>query len=558
LTARLHRTGETWQASGCDFFIERHCKLCGAPCRGTAHLTIRACACQQLSINNVPRTAKHVETHYLLSAGGSCSDGVSRRAASPRREPLPQPPLPQPPLARIAPTLRAPSEPGTTSQDIQSRQQTRPQACLRDVRGSTCLDPDPHWICSWLQTPLLSSLVPSSHVVQALLHVRNAMLLLHATPALRPTLHAGPTSAASALATLDCCACVTQCSAAATHAVHARCTRAPPTGTSPTSHVQLQLSSLRRTEPGSHASLCGPLRACWCRPTSCGAANYIAAHIAGVQFDSEEVNIRTHVTASGTDFYKINPKGNVPALVLSNGVLLNENGASLQYIADQAPEKQLAPKNGTVERYQLAVLALATGRLLRAGLPLPPSAAGCSSGGLHGDAGTRGREVEERYRQRRKRRGRGRVNERRVGGCSEMDDECNRLVQRSAINRRTRRVAHPRVPSRLRLRLSCFLSPSVPPPSNRRPRVRAFVCVTSAVQREAHGARRSEAAAKTRERHATKGGRRRKGDNSDKQMNCICSSVSGICLVREFGHETPQSAQICMRNELRWFVWAYH
>lgn len=82
-------------------------------------------------------------------------------------------------------------------------------------------------------------------------------------------------------------------------------------------------------------------------------ASFIAAHAAGVQIDSEQVDIRTHKTASGADFYGINPKGNVPALVLPGGVLLNEGAATLQYIADQAPESNLAPKFGTVERYQL-------------------------------------------------------------------------------------------------------------------------------------------------------------------------------------------------------------
>jgi glutathione S-transferase len=70
-------------------------------------------------------------------------------------------------------------------------------------------------------------------------------------------------------------------------------------------------------------------------PTSCGAASFIAAHIAGVQLDVEQVDLRTHTTSSGADFYKINVKGNVPALVLEDGTVLNEGAAVLQYIADQ-------------------------------------------------------------------------------------------------------------------------------------------------------------------------------------------------------------------------------
>jgi len=86
-------------------------------------------------------------------------------------------------------------------------------------------------------------------------------------------------------------------------------------------------------------------------PTSCGAASYIAAHHAGLKFDSEIVDLRTHKTASGEDFYKINPKGNVPTLVLENGMILNENPSVLQYIADQAPEANMLPPFGSMERY---------------------------------------------------------------------------------------------------------------------------------------------------------------------------------------------------------------
>ena len=38
----------------------------------------------------------------------------------------------------------------------------------------------------------------------------------------------------------------------------------------------------------------------------------------------------------GADFYKINPKGNVPAIILDDGTVLNENAATLQYIVDQS------------------------------------------------------------------------------------------------------------------------------------------------------------------------------------------------------------------------------
>ena len=86
-------------------------------------------------------------------------------------------------------------------------------------------------------------------------------------------------------------------------------------------------------------------------PTSCGAASFIAATIGGLTFDAETVDLATHKTKSGADFYGINWKGNVPTIVFPDGSILNENVASLTYIAD-AGNAHLAPKEGTPERYQ--------------------------------------------------------------------------------------------------------------------------------------------------------------------------------------------------------------
>eukprot|EP01031_Cornospumella_fuschlensis_P025049 gene25049-30256_t len=87
-------------------------------------------------------------------------------------------------------------------------------------------------------------------------------------------------------------------------------------------------------------------------PSSCGAASFISAFAAGVNLEVEQVALTTHLTDSGADFYKINPKGNVPAIVLDDGTLLNENAATLQWIADQRPGT-IAPANGTNARYEL-------------------------------------------------------------------------------------------------------------------------------------------------------------------------------------------------------------
>jgi glutathione S-transferase len=88
-------------------------------------------------------------------------------------------------------------------------------------------------------------------------------------------------------------------------------------------------------------------------PGACSLNPHIMLREAGLKFDLEKVNLGTHKTEKGADFYGINPKGYVPALQLDGGQLLTENPAIVQYIADQKPELKLAPPNGTLERYQL-------------------------------------------------------------------------------------------------------------------------------------------------------------------------------------------------------------
>ncbi|WP_250508676.1 glutathione transferase GstA [Caballeronia sp. GACF4] len=86
---------------------------------------------------------------------------------------------------------------------------------------------------------------------------------------------------------------------------------------------------------------------------ACSLASHIALVESGLPFDIEAVDLKAKVTASGADFTKINAKGYVPALVLDNGDVLTEGPAIMQYIADQAPAKHLAPLNDAMARYRL-------------------------------------------------------------------------------------------------------------------------------------------------------------------------------------------------------------
>jgi glutathione S-transferase len=86
-------------------------------------------------------------------------------------------------------------------------------------------------------------------------------------------------------------------------------------------------------------------------PGACSLSPHIALLEAGLAFTTERVDIRKKLTASGADYLAINPKGYVPALELDNGSVLTEGPAIVQYIADLAPEKQLAPAAGSAEHY---------------------------------------------------------------------------------------------------------------------------------------------------------------------------------------------------------------
>lgn len=86
-------------------------------------------------------------------------------------------------------------------------------------------------------------------------------------------------------------------------------------------------------------------------PGACSMASHIALNEAGIKHDMKKVDLKSHTYDNGKDFYAVNPKGYVPALKLDSGDLLTENAVVLQYIADQKPESQLMPKQGTIERY---------------------------------------------------------------------------------------------------------------------------------------------------------------------------------------------------------------
>ena len=88
-------------------------------------------------------------------------------------------------------------------------------------------------------------------------------------------------------------------------------------------------------------------------PGACSLSPHIVLREAGLAFEPVLASTKTHKLQDGTDYYGINPKGYVPLLELDNGERLTEGPAIVQYIADQAPAKKLAPAAGTMARYRL-------------------------------------------------------------------------------------------------------------------------------------------------------------------------------------------------------------
>src|ERR1700675_5013877 len=76
-------------------------------------------------------------------------------------------------------------------------------------------------------------------------------------------------------------------------------------------------------------------------PGACSLSPHIALCEAGLPYDLVKVDL------------KVNPKGQVPALLLDSGELVTEGPVIVQMIADKAAAKNLAPARDSAERYKL-------------------------------------------------------------------------------------------------------------------------------------------------------------------------------------------------------------
>lgn len=88
-------------------------------------------------------------------------------------------------------------------------------------------------------------------------------------------------------------------------------------------------------------------------PDACSLSPHIVLRELDLPFELIRVNNRTKRSADGGDFYRVNPKGYVAALMLDDGKVITEGAAIVQYLADLRLEAALAPPNATFERVRL-------------------------------------------------------------------------------------------------------------------------------------------------------------------------------------------------------------
>lgn len=86
-------------------------------------------------------------------------------------------------------------------------------------------------------------------------------------------------------------------------------------------------------------------------PLACSLATRIALYESGTEAQYTYVDLKAKHLADGSDFFEITPMGQVPVLHTDEGIILTENPAILQYVADRFSSALAPTKN--LERFQL-------------------------------------------------------------------------------------------------------------------------------------------------------------------------------------------------------------
>jgi glutathione S-transferase len=88
------------------------------------------------------------------------------------------------------------------------------------------------------------------------------------------------------------------------------------------------------------------------KPGACSLASHITLRESGKDFTLDGVDLMKKRLENGDDFFAVNPKGQVPALLLDDGTLLTEGVAIMQYLADTVPDRQLLAPTSSLSRYK--------------------------------------------------------------------------------------------------------------------------------------------------------------------------------------------------------------
>jgi len=88
-------------------------------------------------------------------------------------------------------------------------------------------------------------------------------------------------------------------------------------------------------------------------PTACSMAADIVAREAGIPLELVWVDVRAKKLKDGSDYYRVNPKGQVPTLQTDDGQFLTEGTVIVQYLADSKPGTGLLPSALSLERYRV-------------------------------------------------------------------------------------------------------------------------------------------------------------------------------------------------------------
>jgi glutathione S-transferase len=85
-------------------------------------------------------------------------------------------------------------------------------------------------------------------------------------------------------------------------------------------------------------------------PGACSLAVHIALRETGVPFDAVAVDLATHTTADGGNYFDIAPRGYVPVLEFDDGSRHTEAASLLQHVADLDPSRALIGAPGSARR----------------------------------------------------------------------------------------------------------------------------------------------------------------------------------------------------------------